>query len=615
MPVTAFVLRFFIFMMVLTGLTGRSIAARPAPKPARAQAVHSPVKVFILLGQSNMLGFGRIDPVDKNGTLSWLVKNQKKYQHLIDEHGEWVERKDVRNVHVMDKRGAGLTEFTVFQDVKNEWLTVKKGNIGPELQFGHIMGDIHDEPVLILKACIGNRSLGWDLLPPGSERFQFEGRTYAGYRDNPASWVEGEPGKEVNWYAGRQYDADVAHAKEVLKNLDKYYPGLPKHAGDEEEIASVRASIAKLKDFARRARFTPEGLKQHNEKVASLKEKLAQLEQGSTRYEVAGFVFWQGHKDQNAAHASRYEQNLVRFIKSLRKDFNAHDAKFVLATIAFGGRDLSGHGLTIANAQLAVSGETGKYPEFEGNVKTIDARPFWREKEVSPSGAGYHYNHNAETYMEVGNALGLAMAELLGVNEIERHFVDRAVLTTKQEKIVLELARKRGIEKVARISTYNLYPTAARGISVEGVEKIKGREASYKVLQVRFKDWWHSGQGPREGDLQAGDFWAGQPSTRKQTILKVGKKEFRTSSVHGLSIEECESILAQLLDGRYRLGPGVEKGTVGQIDWTRPQGFRKNGEAISVGFLHKSEGSGFFDLQITLGQDGLSINQLLQAVP
>ena len=28
-------------------------------------------------------------------------------------------------------------------------------------------------------------------------------------------------------------------------------------------------------------------------------------------------------------------------------------------------------------------------------------------------GAGYHYNHNAETYMEVGNALGRAMAELL----------------------------------------------------------------------------------------------------------------------------------------------------------------------------------------------------------
>ena len=81
--------------------------------------------------------------------------------------------------------------------------------------------------------------------------------------------------------------------------------------------------------------------------------------------------------------------------------------------VACGGEKLSGHGLTVANAQLAVSGETGKYPEFNAYVKAIDARPFWRDKSVSPSGAGYHYNHNAETYMEVGDALGRAMVALL----------------------------------------------------------------------------------------------------------------------------------------------------------------------------------------------------------
>ena len=29
---------------------------------------------------------------------------------------------------------------------------------------------------------------------------------------------------------------------------------------------------------------------------------------------------------------------------------------------------------------------------------------------------GYHHNHNAETYLEVGNALGWAMADLLNKN-------------------------------------------------------------------------------------------------------------------------------------------------------------------------------------------------------
>jgi len=327
----------------------------PDGKPAD---MTKPVKVYILLGQSNMLGFGAIEPESTNGTLSNLVKEKKKYPYLIDDEGNWTERKDVRNVHVMDGRGAGLTEFTKFRDMKNEWLTVKKGRIGPELAFGHIMGQIHDEPVLILKACIGNRSLGWDLLPPGSEQFEYDGKIYAGYKQSPLSWEKGTEPKPIGWYAGRQYDADVGHAKEVLKNLDKYYTG-------------------------------------------------------AKEYEIAGFVFWQGHKDQNPAHASRYELNLVNFIKSLRKDFDAPDAKFVLATIAFEGEKLSGHGLTIAAAQLAVDGEKGKYPEFKGNVAAVDARSFWRTKEVSPKNQGYHYNQNAETYMEVGNALGWAMAELI----------------------------------------------------------------------------------------------------------------------------------------------------------------------------------------------------------
>ena len=67
----------------------------------------------------------------------------------------------------------------------------------------------------------------------------------------------------------------------------------------------------------------------------------------------------------------------------------------------------------VAEAQLAVSGEKGKYPEFKGNVKTIESRGFWREKEISPSKQDYHYNWNAETYMEVSNALGKAMVELI----------------------------------------------------------------------------------------------------------------------------------------------------------------------------------------------------------
>jgi hypothetical protein len=161
---------------------------------------------------------------------------------------------------------------------------------------------------------------------------------------------------------GKQYDDDVKNCKTVLKDLGTYYPG-------------------------------------------------------ASNYEIAGFLWWQGHKDQNAALAGKYEENLVRLIHCLRNDFNAPTAKFVLATVGFDGAAMKGHVLTILNAQLAVSGETGKYPEFEGNVKAIDARPFWREKDQSPVQQHHHYHQNAETFYEVGRAMGEAMVELLKQQE------------------------------------------------------------------------------------------------------------------------------------------------------------------------------------------------------
>jgi hypothetical protein len=315
------------------------------------------VKVFVLLGQSNMLGFGRVGPKETKGSLEYMIKEKGRYDFLVDDAGKWTVRKDVRDVHVMDQRGVDYKDMEKFGDVKNDWLTVK-GNFGPELGFGHVLGHVLDEPVLVLKACIGNRSLGWDLLPPGSERWEFEGKVYAGYKDVAPFWEKGTEPKAVPWYAGRQYDADTAHARAVLRNLKKYYP-----------------------DYK---------------------------DQG---YEVAGFVWWQGHKDQNAAHASKYEENLVRLIKSLRKDFDAPNAKFVLAT-GCGNPGREGFGLKIAEAQLAIADEK-KHPEFKGSVKAVDTRDLWREAADSPVNQGYHYNHNAETYMETGLRLGRAMADLL----------------------------------------------------------------------------------------------------------------------------------------------------------------------------------------------------------
>ena len=329
----------------------REVGGESRHTPFRFEAGRSyPFRITFFTDAANGLGWLRRSDVP--GTLATLVKQDGKFPHLLGDDGRWAARDDVWY--------KGLVTATADQAL-SVGCGANAHAIGPELGFGHVLGDHHAEPVLLVKTSQGNRSLGWDFLPPGGERFTYEGRTYAGYGDRVPSWTADDPGKEVDWYAGKQYDDCFGAARAYLAEFEAHFP---EHA-----------------------------------------------ERG---YRVAGFVWWQGHKDGNAAHASRYEQNLVHLIRSLRAEFEAPHAPFVLATIGFGGWGMTGPHATVAEAQLAVSGERGEYPDHAGNVRTVEIRDFWREPAVSPRDQGFHYNGNAETYLLVGEALGRGMVELLG---------------------------------------------------------------------------------------------------------------------------------------------------------------------------------------------------------
>jgi len=176
-------------------------------------------------------------------------------------------RRDVYYYDARERHGAPLSA------------TANNGkSIGPELGLGFVLGQVLDEPVLVLKSCIGNRSLGWDLLPPGSERYEAEvterngqkvTKVFAGYKDSPDSWI-----KERNRNAA---------------------------TGTR---ASVRRRSGQREGRARRPREDLSGLPGQG-------------------YEIAGFVWWQGHKDQNAVHGRPATRKPRALIASLRKDYDA----------------------------------------------------------------------------------------------------------------------------------------------------------------------------------------------------------------------------------------------------------------------------------------------------
>lgn len=121
------------------------------------------VKVFLLAGQSNMQGHGTVaaNPKanDGKGSLEWLVKNPDtaaKYKHLQNADGEWKARDDVQ-IWYLGRKG-NLTPGYGYRE----------GFIGPELGFGHVVGEAFDEPVLLIKLAWGGKSLGKDFRPPSS---------------------------------------------------------------------------------------------------------------------------------------------------------------------------------------------------------------------------------------------------------------------------------------------------------------------------------------------------------------------------------------------------------------------------------------------------------------
>lgn len=143
-----------------------------APLSVVAQPVGpSPVKVFVLAGQSNMEGQGvaDLDGKDYNdgkGTLARLLRDPaqaSRFSHLRDSQGRWAVRHDVwvryqREVEPL-LHGPLTMGFSVYGDTHH---------FGPELQFGWVMGDYFTNQVLLIKTAWGGKSLYRDFRPPSS---------------------------------------------------------------------------------------------------------------------------------------------------------------------------------------------------------------------------------------------------------------------------------------------------------------------------------------------------------------------------------------------------------------------------------------------------------------
>ena len=181
-------------LLIIAALIFSPLAAWPNINPSK------PVKVFILAGQSNMEGQAVVDLDgpdynDGKGTLVKLMADPAKtalFQHLKSADGKWTVRKDVwvryqREDQPLLTGPLGLG-FSVYGD---------EHHFGPELQFGHVVGDNIENPVLIIKTAWGGKSLYRDFRPPSS-------------------------GGKV----GKYYSLMIQQVREALANMDQEFPAL-----------------------------------------------------------------------------------------------------------------------------------------------------------------------------------------------------------------------------------------------------------------------------------------------------------------------------------------------------------------------------------------------------
>jgi len=131
-------------------------------------------------------------------------------------------------------------------------------------------------------------------------------------------------------------------------------------------------------------------------------------------YVLEGIAWHQGWNDRvNQTYNDEYETNLVNFIKDIRKDLNAPDLPFVVASTGMSGwGETHPRALSLMQHQQDAVDPT-RHPEFAGNTGFVETRDFWRDASVSPVDQAYHWNQNAETLYLIGKGLGDEMAVLV----------------------------------------------------------------------------------------------------------------------------------------------------------------------------------------------------------
>jgi len=288
-----------------------------------------PLKVYILVGQSNMEGQARVETFDYIGDdpatapLLKAMRGPDGKPRVCDT--VWI------SYLTGETLGEGFGKLTAGYGSRSN-PAEDGGKIGPEFTFGITMEKATDEPILIIKTAWGGKSLNTDFRSPSAGPYKlnaFQRDLYAKQGKDLDQW-KADKGKAT----GKYYRLMIEHVKKVLADPKRVCP-----VYDEKE-----------------------------------------------GYEIAGFAWFQGwndmcdgqtYPDNNKPGAyAEYSHLMAHFIRDVRKDLSAPNMPFVIGVIGVDGDTAKG-GLSNLRPAMAAPADMA---EFKGNVAAVETAPFWDDE-------------------------------------------------------------------------------------------------------------------------------------------------------------------------------------------------------------------------------------------
>ncbi len=305
---------------------------------AAASADAKPLKVFILAGQSNMEGPANIATFDYIGDDPVTAPLLKKMRGADGKptvcDGAWISYltgAGEKNFELNGKLTAG------YGSLYGQDSTKPGNNIGPEFTFGLLMDAAFDEPVLIIKAAWGGKSLHTDFRPPSAGPY------------------------ELSSFQKENYPKQTGHG--IPKDFEKW-------------------KVDKAKETGHYYRLMTE----HVKKVLADPQRVYPQYDAAQGFEVAGFAWLQGWNDMVDGHVypnynkpdrfALYSNLLAHFIRDVRKDLNVPKMPFVIGVMGVGGIQAEADVVAFREAMAAPS----LLPEFKGNVTAVQTAPFWSQE-------------------------------------------------------------------------------------------------------------------------------------------------------------------------------------------------------------------------------------------